>query len=866
MNILNKISIRSLKLNKKRTISTIIGIILSTALICAVATFATSFRETMLQNTIKETGYYHLNISKVKDKELEILNNNRDIKAIYEVREIGYSILEKSQNEYKPYVELYSMDTNTFEYLKFNLIEGRFPNNSDEIVISEHIISNGKVNYKIGDRIKINVGKRITNDGYDLINANPYNKGEEKLINTKEKEFTIVGIMERPNYNFEDYSAPGYTIATTDMNEGNRNVYIALKNPFQYQSSISEILGARNYSEVTENSGNFRYDQYSINDELLNWEVLAFSLNTMHTMYAICAVVITIIIFTSVFCIRNSFAIATTEKIKMYGMFASVGATKKQIRKNVIHEAITLGLIGIPLGIACGVIASFILLKITNELIGKQFLGNINGITFRTSILAIVLSIILGFITIYLSARSSAKKASKITPIESLRNLNEIKIKNKNLKTPTIIKKLFGTGGVLAHKNLKRSKKKYKTTVISLTVSIAIFIAMNSYVHYSFGVVGTYYENYDYNVQVTKDLSKYITKEETSKIISLDKIDEKYILYSDEGKYIKIKNVEKVNIKSNLREEIAIDESTGEELFDKITGNPIFTGQKYMNLQILALDDASFKKYANKIGANYEDVRTKGILSDMYMYYYENDDNYIKERIYKYKKNDTIKGTYKNKEIEIEVGEVTDINPFGYEGSSSFMGFLIVDYDVFKDVFDLKVKRILMQSNNPDKLTEEIEKLNLDVECSNLDAYVKEQKQMIMLISIFLYGFITVITLIGVTNIFNTITSNMELRQKEFAMLKSIGMTKKEFNKMINLETILYSLKALIYGIILGLLGTLAIYKALAIKIDSGMYIPYNAILICAVFVFILVFIIMKYSINKINKQNIIETIRKENV
>ena len=135
-----------------------------------------------------------------------------------------------------------------------------------------------------------------------------------------------------------------------------------------------------------------------------------------------------------------------------------------------------------------------------------------------------------------------------------------------------------------------------------------------------------------------------------------------------------------------------------------------------------------------------------------------------------------------------------------------------------------------------------------------------------MIIKIFLYGFITVITLIGVTNIFNTITSNMELRQKEFAMLKSIGMTKKEFDRMINLETIFYSTKSLIYGIALGLIGTFVLYKAFSIKIEKGIYIPINPIIISIIAVFILVFAIMRYSMSKINKQNIIETIRNENI
>ena len=187
----------------------------------------------------------------------------------------------------------------------------------------------------------------------------------------------------------------------------------------------------------------------------------------------------------------------------------------------------------------------------------------------------------------------------------------------------------------------------------------------------------------------------------------------------------------------------------------------------------------------------------------------------------------------------------------------------------------MKLESVLIQSNNPEAFDEEFKELNINLDhfaghiigYDNIAMSVKEEKSMILIVKIFLYGFIAVITLIGVTNIFNTITSNMELRQSEFASLKSIGMTKKEFNRMINLETIFYSVKSLVYGIILGLIGTLAMYRAFSMKIVTGeAYIPYSAILISVVAVFILVFAIMRYSIKKINKQNIIETIRKENI
>ena len=352
MNILNKLTLKNLKLNKKRTVSTIIGIILSCALICAVATMVTSFQATLVENAANETGYYHLKIENINEEDVKSLNNNRNINNIMVVNEIGYGKLENSANRNKQYLKLFSMDLQTFENLKFNLTEGRFPTNSNEVIISKHIISNAEVNYKIGDKISVDIGKRQTTDGYELKGNNSYVKDDEEIVNTQNFEFTVVGIIERPNYEFERYSDPGYTIISTNINSDKNDVFIELKKPKEYQTAISNIMGAKNYTAVISyiegGTTKLKYTNFSVNEELLKWEVMAFTNSTVTMIYAVAGVVIFIIIFTSVFCIRNSFAIAITEKLKMYGMLSSIGATKKQIKKNVIFEALILGLIGIP--------------------------------------------------------------------------------------------------------------------------------------------------------------------------------------------------------------------------------------------------------------------------------------------------------------------------------------------------------------------------------------------------------------------------------------------------------------------------------------------------------------------------------------
>ena len=837
------LSIRNLKLNKKRTISTIIGIILSVALICAVATMATSFQETLVQNAINETGNYHIKISNISSTEENELKNNNKIKVLSTLNDVGYAKLEEIENENKPYVHLYSMNEETFKNLKLNLIEGKFPTNENEIIISKHIKTNGKVNLKIGDTITLNVGDRVAIDNESLNQNNPYMENEEKVVNSKTYKFKIVGIIERPDYSFENYSDPGYTIISTNIDKGTKSIYITLKNPNNYKTIIPGLLGANNYEEVKNSeTESFKYQNYTLNRELLRWQEFDMNDSTVRMLYSVIAVVIFIIIFTSVFCIRNSFAISTTEKIKMYGMLASIGTTKKQIKRIVIYEALLFGIIGIPFGILSGLFADFVLLKIVNSLLGEFLLANVDGIIFKTSLLPILISIILWFLTIYLSAISSARKASKVSPIEQLRGNNNIKIKNKKLKTPKIIEKVFKTGGVLAYKNLKRSKKKYRTTVISITVSIFIFITMNAFITNAFDLTGNYYKDYEYNMVLYNGVEN-LSNDQLNKILSLDNIKERYILYEADKKVISISDLSKVNQTP--------DEST--------------MGIDEYAILLVALDDTSFKEYVKKIGENYDKIKETGILCDEFSYYDQETNNTKKLRRYNYNENDEIKGIYGDEKISVKVGTITTEKPYGMEDTYYDGGFLIFNKDLYKN-FNFKISQININSKKPEKLQEDIEELKLNISIRNMDSEVKEQRSIVLVIKIFLYGFIAVITLIGVTNIFNTITSNMELRQNEFAMLKSIGMTKKEFNRMINLETLFYGTKSLIYGIILGLIGTYAIYNAFAVKIDAGVYIPIKPIILSIIFVFILIFIIMRYSIFKINKQNIIETIRKENV
>lgn len=846
MNLLNRLTIKSLILNKKRAIGTTIGIILSVALICAVSGLATSFHQTLVQNAINETGYYHLELSQITSEKIEELKLNKHISSIKTIHELGVSKFEHDEDEDQSYIKVLSLNEADFNGLMYQIKEGEFPTNENEILISEKVFKDS--NYKIGDTINLSIGTRLTSDGFELNDENPIvEENGEYLANTKNKTYKIVGIVSKYSKSFMYYGI------TTQEQTNNINAFISLNKPHNYKAALTNLLNANSYEDVKEyNIENLSYT-YEINHELLRWEVLSFSDSTMQMLTSVVGVVLFIIMFTSIFCIRNSFAISLSEKMKMYGMLASIGATHKQIKKSVISEGMILGLIAIPFGIISGIVAVYILVEIVNIFLGDFLFGNIGGIVFKISFLPIFISMILGFVTIYFSAISSANKASKISPIDNVRNTNEIKMNSKNLHTPTIIKKVFKTGGVLAYKNLKRSKKKYRTTVISLTVSIFVFISMFAFVSEGFKQAGNYYKNLDYNFSI--DLDSDYSDEKIEKIRNFDSIQNSYLLYHSSYS-LKINDLSKIQQNDGIA-------------FDCEYKNDACI-EKYIALNILLLDDDSFASYINKINGDYDELKYKGILVDK-IRYYSNDENEekLKEyeiRRYKYKTGDRINHELTNgDQFKIEIGALSDIRPYGMENTYNNTGYLVLNKKYFSNL-ECYPFSLLIHSNDNNRLIQELNTFDDELSYNDFQQQAQNEKAMVLVISIFLYGFIAVIALIGITNIFNTITSNMELRQKEFAILKSVGMTKKEFNRMIHLETLFYSTKSLVYGTLLGTLGAYAVHKAFSTKLETAFVLPYKAILICILFVFIIVYMIMKYSIGKINKQNTIETIRNENV
>lgn len=873
MSLLNKLTIKNLNLNKKRTVVTIIGIMLSVALITAVASIYSSGIKSLIKYETCEKGNFHTAFYNVPVSDIDIFENNRNIETINITKNVGYAKID-SKNEYKPYAFIKAFTKDSLKNLSVKLVDGRLPENENEVVIPTHLKTNGRLFLNIGDSITLDIGKRIDNSNYELNQNNPYQKNDEEvgesIVETTSKTYKIVGIIERPATNIEGYSAPGYTFITyleENKINGIVDVYArfskdGVKNSYE---TIANILGvdAKLFKKVNDNEKQVsnkelkeylnqmdkaKYSDINVNSYLIALETNPISNSDIGGLGIVVGIVIGIIVFTSIFCIKNSFDISITEKIKQYGMLRSIGATKRQIKRNVFYEATILGLIGIPLGLLLGFIASYILIIISNYYLDGTLTEGLK-LVFSFSWVSVLVAIILGIVTIYFSAFRSAKRASKVSPIDSIRNSANIKINPKKIKSPKLIKSIFGVGGEISFKNLKRNKKKYRTTVISIVVSVFIFIALSGFMKLAFQQVDHELEISDFNIS----LSTTITNNE-----SYNKFIETTRLANIED-YTIFRNSEISFTGNHYNKEYAMFLNLA---LDK--NNPTY-------VSIISIGEEQFKKYVDSLGLNYNEFRNKAILVDKgYVSNYNKNNKLTTKymRVFNLNKGDIIDATItdKDKKIKIEIGAVSDVKPFGFKGVDG--QYLIISDEMFDANFKSKALTIYYKSNDADKLQDDLDDFlkGEDYNINNVDENVKIMSNLFTLVGIFLYGFIIVISLIGITNIFNTITTNMELRKQEFAMLKSVGMTTKEFNRMIRLESLFMGIKSLFFGVPIGIALSYIIYHFLSEESGIPYKLPIVAILIAIAVVFILISLIMKYSMSKINKQNTIETIRNENI
>ena len=848
MSILNDLTIKNLKLNKKRTIVTSVGIILSTALMVGIGLLFSSFQDYMIRETISYNGKYE---AEYGDVSLDKLNSidKKDFSYFYQ-KPIGFSKFD-SANEYKPYIYISSVDKEYFNEL--HLISGRFAENDSELVISNHINTNGGASYKIGDIITLKYGERVI-EGINTLANNEYYE-EETLNIVGEKTYTIVGIVERSN--FEDYSASGYSTFTLDMNdkEGIVNVFVMFNNKKKIIKQSEDLAKKLGYDNAI-----------SYNSTLLALYGESTYGNIMKSMITMIVIMLSLVSIGCIVVIYNSFAISVMERKKEFGLLSSIGATKKQLSYTVFFEALIEGIIGIILGICGAYIGIGTVILIINNLIGDILVLKLNLVT---NIVFIIIPVIFMILVIFISALVPSRRAAKVSPIEAIRQNDDIKINKKKIKTGKLVNKLFGIEGEIALKNIKRNKKKYRVTIVSLFISIVLFISFSSYMNYTIDTASSVMGEvpYDYQISYFGDDNDIDALDKISEIIKSNDVKE-YVSYS-------ASNLSIIGNYTYSDEYLDFYKSAyGDD------GIKALTNLKYQYISIYILDDISYNKYKELIGLDKDSVillnKFKGVSYgnnkrvnydipvinngdiNIKICNFDDNDEDVDTTKYCNKKIDNIFITNKSFDLIEEFSYMSDfkliVNKKLYDNISD-SGTHYTQYNIISD-----------NTDNIDKLTKELDKYD-NVNYTNVKESMKQANNMILVVKILMYGFIGLITLIGVTSVFNTISTSMALRKREFAVLRSIGLTRKGFNKILFFESLFFGLKSLIYAIPVSLGVTIIIHYALADMMSiNSIVIPWKAIIISIVSVFVIVLLTMMYSTSKIKKHNIIEQIREENI
>lgn len=869
MNLYYSLTLRYLKQNKKRTIVTIIGIILSTALICGIGNMVESFIDYQIRETIADKGDYHAMFYNVKKDDLDIITNSAGLSKSFVYDSLGYS---KLNNEKKNLVEVKECDKNAFESYQVKLKEGKLPQNNNEIVLSESAIP--LINKKVGDNITLDIGKRISADGKNL--EDPIVWDHETIINKKRKDFKIVGIMNKPKNDIGDEVVSAITFL--DLNSKSKNDILKVgilankpKEIYKISESIAKNLGLK--EEVVEsnnlddenNDNGVHYKNLSFNEPLLRLKGASAYANIDKTASIAIVIVITLVVICTIATVYNSFSISISERKKQFGILNSVGATKNQVMKLVFIEAIIVSLIGIPVGLIIGTFAIDLVLKLIQLSFNNSQIGNMN-LRLVYNPYAIVLSTIIVLFTIFVSAVFPAIKSAKTSPLECIRNSSNLKLgKVKNSK---LIKVLFKTEGVLAYKNLRRNKNKFRITLFSLTISVVIFISFS-------GFLTLFEKANEINTgKMTHDIRlwKGGIKEKNNIIEDLNKINgiNKLSVTNDYGvgihvnendinkKYKKV--IDDFFSKKSENNEIVYDFDIGQNHFQFISDKDIKT---------IKLKDGNFDKKTA--------IKENGIILRNKSYYRERSKVYDIS-LTNYKVGDTIDAYIMHRDekdkkiiepIKLKVLATTDDLPIGSK-YSSYMGIDFITYNEVgkKLAYEINDSNIYIYSDKKENTRKSVKDIGKKYAYDVRDEVEESLKieTSIIVVKIFVYGFIFIISLVSIINIVNTISTNINLRKREFAIIKSIGTTPSGFNRIIYFESLFYGVLALMYGVPIAIGIDVIMNKTIGDVVEFGMILPWKSVLVCVLGIFAVTFIASYIPMKKLNKESIIENIRQESI
>lgn len=859
MNIMNKLTLRLLWKNKRRTLVTIIGVVISVAMLTAVASISVSFMDLLKRQTIADEGEWHVTYEHVNAEQLEAIESDDNTKKTVLSNDLGYAMFDEDDKN-NPYLFVKQFNQDGLEQFPIDVLDGRLPEAEDEVVVSNAVLNDGDDTYEIGDTITLDIGQRISDDPevdrpmdqmYSL-QIDEDGNVDEYIDDTTEHTFNIVGTIKRPSW--EPVMAPGDTVISL-LDEDRLAAGHSVDASVVFKKLPNDTI------EKTEQfASEHHIASFDFNNNLLRYEGVISNDGMRIMLYGLTAIIMVIIIVGSVALIYNAFAISVAERSKQLGMLASVGATKQQKRNAVFFEGFIIAVLGIPVGLAAGLGGMAITFMYMNTLLGEA-LGITEKLQLTVTPGVIVIAVLVSLLTIFISTYIPARRASRVSAIDAIRQTQDVTLKRKKVKTNRLVQKMFGFEATIGLKNLKRNKRSYQAAVISIVISIILFLSV------------TYFTA---NLRETTDIAKDLHNDDMAIMLGYDDDDTFTHAVRD------MDDVTETNVMEEVSEMTAtIDKGKVDTYFREQCVTGADASCEY-NVDLYVLDDEKLKTYATDVGVDSTELIDKGgaILIDTYTYVDQETGKRGKATPIDVEPGDDIDlDSYDWEKDEsthmddITLAGLTDELPLGVDTPDMGQLSFVISEKTFDEFADGMLteqpheKYLHVNSDDPAKTQEDIENIeNERHHIENYHQYLQGDKQMILLLSIFTYGFIALITAISIANIMNTLSTSITLRTREFAMLKSVGMTPKGFQKMIRYESLFYGLKALLYGLPISIGIMFLMYMSFSEGYDYRFTLPWVSILIAVVAVFLIVGLTMLYASSKVKKKNIIDALKQENI
>lgn len=859
MNIVNKLTNRHLKENKGRTVVTTLGICVSVAMITAVFVAMASFLNLFGEIGLISSGKWDATFNNISQTQISQIEKDKRISKVgLSYSNDNMSIQLKNAASYKKGIgEILIGNKNYFEMMATGDFDGKLPTNENEVAVEENFLAaNGMKNAKAGDKISFAQGQRQLPDG-SYVMGTSNDKNEKFAPSTDYKEYTITAIL---------HSNPATRFISVWRGMS--------KSESKDDENISAIFTLANqdssaYKTIEKIQKDYHISSFQTNDDVLASYLSGKQGGFLNTLLPIVLVVLILIVIASVMLIYNAFGMSLSERVRYLGMLASVGATKAQKRKSVYFEGAILGAIGIPVGIAAGILGIGVTLKlIGHKIISTSMIMGISDSNMQMKVVvplwAIIGIIVVSVFTIFISSFIPARKASKITPIDAIRQRQEIKVKPKKLKSPKYIRKIFGYEGELAYKNLKRNGRKSRLITVSIALSIVLFISCNYFCN-MFVQASGYAKTIPYQISTTityghkKELYDALDKMQGVNKYYIDTADMSISLgkASDSIKNNDIKNLSNYN-------------SAYSKLFD---------GREGVSAVIHYVDDREFNKLCENNGIDYNTFygnSLKCVLLNNLTHKQDTTKVFNNSIIGKHILQNPSYARDNKNPLDIEVGGLVkfDKNSLPCTLVAPSVVGVIMPYSQYVNVVNKGVKAndiplgVCIETDEHKEVAENLTNLLTENDLGGMSVFdnvdsLQTMNTVIFIIQVFVYGFISLISLITVANIINTISTNIALRRKEFAMLKSVGTTPKGFRKMVSLESVFYALKAVIFGVPISVLICVVLNKMLDSKAIPYQF-DYKLYLAVIIVVFAIIALTMVYSVRKLKDDNIIETLKED--